>query len=90
MTSDARAEFEQRWTARLQPAILACFMSGFVSAVVTAINTGIAGDFAWRWFAAWMIALPAAVLAVYLARPTALRLARAASRVLWHAVSPRR
>lgn len=61
---------------RLLPAMLATCMSAFVAAVVTAVNTGIDAAFALRWLKAWAIALPAAIVAAYLFRPLAWRMAR--------------
>ena len=66
---------------RLLPACLAVFMSGFVAAVVTAINTGIDAAYPWRWLLAWAIACPAAIVAAYLFRPLAWRLAAMLSRM---------
>lgn len=71
---DARAQ-------RLMPACLAIFMSGFVAAVVTAVNTGFDAAYPLRWLLAWAIACPAAIVAAYLFRPLAWRLAVVLSRM---------
>ena len=60
---------------RLMPACLATFMSAFVAGVVTAINTGIDAGYPSRWLVAWMIACPAAIVAAYVFRPWAWRMA---------------
>lgn len=66
---------------RLMPACLATFMSAFVAGVVTAINTGVDAGYALRWLVAWMIACPAAIVAAYVFRPWAWRIALALARM---------
>lgn len=67
---------------RLLPGFLATCMSAFVAAVVTAVNTGVDGGFVQRWLYAWGLALPAAIVAAYLFRPLAWRVALVASRLI--------
>lgn len=50
-------------------------MSAFVALVVTAINTGVDAQLIARWWHAWRLALPAAIVAAYLFRPLAWRVA---------------
>ena len=50
-------------------------MSAFVALVVTAINTGVDAHLVARWLHAWRLALPAAIVAAYLFRPLAWRIA---------------
>lgn len=75
-----RLQHREQRAQRLLPACLATFMSAFVAAVVTAINTGIDPGLAGRWLLAWLIAWPAAVLAAYVFRSLAWRLARLLAR----------
>lgn len=60
---------------RLLPACLAMMMSAFVAGVVTALNTGLDAGLVLRWLKAWALACPAAVVAAYLFRPLAWRVA---------------
>lgn len=66
-----------RRAERLLPGLLALGMSAFVAAVVTTINTGLDTGLPLRWLRAWTLAAPAAVVAAYLLRPLAWRLALA-------------
>jgi hypothetical protein len=59
------------------PGFLALGMSAFVALVVTAFNTGVDAQLSTRWLAAWARACPAAIVAAYLLRPVAWRLALA-------------
>jgi cation transporter-like permease len=65
----------QRRAHRWQPAFQATGMSAFVALVVTAINTGVDAHLVARWLHAWRLALPAAIVAAYLFRPLAWRIA---------------
>ena len=65
-----------RRAERLMPGVLATGMSAFVAAVVTTVNTGMDAGFALRWLRAWALAAPAAIVAAYLLRPVAWRIAR--------------
>ena len=65
----------QRRAHRWQPAFQATGMSAFVALVVTAINTGVDAHLVGRWLHAWRLALPAAIVAAYLFRPVAWRIA---------------
>jgi len=65
----------QRRAQRWQPAFQATGMSAFVALVVTAINTGVDAQLVARWLHAWRLALPAAIVAAYLFRPLAWRIA---------------
>jgi len=65
----------QRRAHRWQPAFQATGMSAFVALVVTAINTGVDPQLLARWLHAWRLALPAAIVAAYLFRPLAWRIA---------------
>ena len=65
----------QRRAHRWQPAFQATGMSAFVALVVTAINTGVDAQLVARWLHAWRLALPAAIVAAYLFRPLAWRMA---------------
>ena len=69
-----------RRAQRLLPGVLAVGMSAFVAFAVTAINTGVDAQLASRWLGAWSLACPAAVVAAYLLRPLAWRVALAVSR----------
>ena len=60
------------------------------AAVVTFVNTGFDPGYPRRWLVAWGIALPAAVVAAYLFRPLALRLARSAAGLGKAASKPRK
>ena len=60
---------------RWQPAFQATGMSAFVALVVTAINTGVDPHLVPRWLHAWRLAVPAAIVAAYLFRPVAWRIA---------------
>lgn len=71
-----RLQRAQRWF----PALLATAMSAFVALVVTAINTGLDAGLTARWWHAWTLALPAAIVAAYLFRPLAWRVALALAR----------
>jgi hypothetical protein len=71
----ASAAAIQRRAHRWQPAFQATGMSAFVALVVTAINTGVDAHLVARWLHAWRLALPAAIVAAYLFRPLAWRLA---------------
>lgn len=70
---DARAVAAR--AGRIQPALLAAFMSCMVSGVVTLVNTGIDSAYPLRWLKAWALAAPIAIVAAYLARGPAARLA---------------
>ena len=76
---DPEAVVERR-AHRLQPAFQATGMSAFVALVVTAINTGVDAQLIARWWHAWRLALPAAIVAAYLFRPLAWRVARLLAR----------
>lgn len=65
-----------RRAERLLPGVLAIGMSAFVAAVVTVVNTGVDAGLPARWLRAWALAGPAAVVAAYLLRPLAWRIAR--------------
>jgi hypothetical protein len=77
--ADREAVVERR-AHRLQPAFQATGMSAFVALVVTAINTGVDAQLIARWWHAWRLALPAAIVAAYLFRPLAWRVARLLAR----------
>ena len=65
----------ERRAHRLQPAFQATGMSEFVALVVPALNTGVDAHLVARWLHAWRLALPAAIVAAYLFRPLAWRIA---------------
>ena len=71
----------QRRAERLMPGVLATGMSAFVAAVVTTVNTGLDPGFPLRWLRAWALAGPAAILAAYVLRPLAWRIAQRLARV---------
>lgn len=68
VTSDIRVE-------RLLPGCMALFMSALVTATATLVHAPRWQGFAAAFFAAWSLSLPVAVVAAYLTRPLARRLA---------------
>lgn len=64
---------------RLMPGCMALFMSALVTATATCVNSATATEFATAFLRAWTVSLPVAVVAAYLTRSLALRVAEALS-----------
>ena len=64
---------------RLLPGCMAFFMSAFVTCTATWVNSASMAGVAVAFLRAWAVSLPVAVVAAYLTRPLALRVAKAMS-----------
>ncbi|WP_394697511.1 DUF2798 domain-containing protein [Pseudoxanthomonas japonensis] len=64
---------------RLLPGCMAFFMSALVTCTATWVNSPSMAGVAVAFLRAWAVSLPVAVVAAYLTRPLALRVAKAMS-----------
>jgi hypothetical protein len=59
----------------LVPGCMAFFMSALVTGTASCVNAASLSDIARDFLRAWMVTLPVAIVAAYLTRPAAMRLA---------------